>query len=105
MVANESFLTSSSIRKNVVSNAKSLGYTPVSARSAKTFVDFEFYLEREDYPNGFPQYLQIDLGPTFNPTGISSGTTGFVFNCIDTQVAGVRSNGICTFKEVLSMKE
>lgn len=97
MVANESFLTSSSIRKNVVSNAKSLGYTPVSARSAKTYVDFEFYLEREDYPNGFPQYLQLSAGPTFNSSGSSSN---FIFNCIDTQVAGVRSNGICTFKEV-----
>ncbi len=100
MVANESFLTSSSIRKNVVSNAKSLGYTPVSARSAKTFVDFEFYLEREAYPNGFPQYLQIDPGPAFNSSGVGVGMNGFIFNCIDTQVAGVRSNGICTFKEV-----
>ena len=72
MVATCAFLTSASIRKNVVSNAKSLGYTPVSARSIKLSSIFEFYLETADYPNGFPQYLQIDPGPAFNSAGVGS---------------------------------
>ena len=45
MVANESFLTSSSIRKNVVANAEQIGYLPTSARGSKTRVSFEFQLK------------------------------------------------------------
>ena len=39
MLANEMFLDSSSLRSSAVSHAKSLGYTPASARASKAVVD------------------------------------------------------------------
>ena len=45
MVANESFLATSSIRKNVVANARSLGYVPASTRSSVSYITFEFQLD------------------------------------------------------------
>ena len=45
MIANESFLDSSVVRKNVVNNAEQIGYTPVSARSSKSLIDFHFQLD------------------------------------------------------------
>jgi len=39
MLANEMFLDSSSLRSSIVSHAKTLGYTPSSARAAKATVD------------------------------------------------------------------
>ena len=40
MIANESFIDSAVKRNSVVSIAKTMGYTPRSARSAKAYVDF-----------------------------------------------------------------
>src|SRR5210317_905020 len=39
MLANEMFLDSADIRKNIVSLAKSLGYTPASVRAARANID------------------------------------------------------------------
>ena len=39
MLANEMFLDSSSLRSSIVSHAKTLGYTPTSARASKAVVD------------------------------------------------------------------
>jgi len=39
MLANEMFLDSSSLRSSIVSHAKTLGYTPTSARASKAIVD------------------------------------------------------------------
>ena len=39
MIANEMFLDTASIRSSVVSRAKHLGYTPVSMKGAKAYVD------------------------------------------------------------------
>ena len=49
MVANESFLASSSIRKNIVANARTIGYVPRSSRSATTTIDFSIQLNETNY--------------------------------------------------------
>jgi hypothetical protein len=41
MVANEAFLDTALLRNSVVSHAKSLGYTPYSAKSPVSFINFE----------------------------------------------------------------
>lgn len=95
MLANESFLASASLRQNVVENANMLGYLPTSARSAVVEFDMEFRLNPENYPNGFPQYLEVSPGPVMLA---GSGTESFTFNYIDTQVAAiVNSSGVCRF--------
>ena len=45
MIANESFLASSSLRDNVLTNAKQIGYLPTSARSARSEITFTFTLD------------------------------------------------------------
>lgn len=97
MIANESFLASASIRDNVVSNARMLGYLPTSARSAVSNVTFEFALSPGEYPGGFPQYIEIQPGMAFT-TGAAGSSN--IFNIIDSQVAPVGSNGIAKFMAV-----
>ena len=98
LIANESFLHTSSVRKNVVANARSLGYTPGSARSANTLIDFQFKLEEESFPAGFPQTLQIEPGLSFSAGGVKVGS--YIFNTLDLQTAAVSSDGTCTFYNV-----
>lgn len=102
MVANESFLSSATLRDNVVANARQIGYTPTSAKSAMSLITFEFDLGSNGdladlYPNGLPQYLELRPGPTFTT---SSAQNSFQFNIIDTQTAAVNADGVCTFENI-----
>jgi hypothetical protein len=97
LIANESFLHSASIRKNVVSNARSIGYVPTSAKSAYTLIDFQFQLESTDYPSGYPQFATIKPGIAFSS---NTGKQNFVFNVIDSQVAAFNNSGLVTFNNV-----
>jgi len=97
MLANESFLTSSSIRNNVVANARMLGYLPNSSKAAKSTVTFSFQLTRDDYPQGFPRFLEIVPGISFQA---GSGEGAFLFNVVDVYVAPVSSDGVCIFQDV-----
>ena len=97
MVANESFLSSATLRNNVVANARSTGYTPTSARSASTDTTFTYNLLAEDYPNGFPRTLRIDPGQLLMT---SNGAESINFNIIDPQTAAVTGAGVCTFRDV-----
>ena len=70
MIANESFLNTATLRSNVVSQARQLGYVPASNRSSKSVVTFEFDLTRglsveESYPGGLPSFIQINPGSVF----------------------------------------
>ena len=97
MIANESFLTSSVVRKNVVANAEQIGYTPISARASKTLIDFHFQLARADYPEGFPQFVTVNPGMAFV---VSNGRNSGVFNVIDSQTIAVTGNGLSQFNDV-----
>lgn len=102
MIANESFLSTASIRNNVTANARQIGYLPTSARSATSLITFDVDLGDQGslqdlYPGGLPQYLELRPGPAFTVTG---SNTSFTFNVIDTQTAAVDSNGACTFENV-----
>lgn len=94
MLANESFLTSSSVRNNVVANARSLGYLPTSTRAARTSIDFQFQLTREQYPQGFPRFLEIRPGVSFV---VGAGEGSFIFNNVEIYVAAVDTNGLVKF--------
>lgn len=97
MIANESFLSSATLRNNVVANARMVGYTPTSARSAATDVDFTYNLDAADYPNGFPRTIRINPGQLLMT---SNGSQAVTFNIIDQQTAAVSGTGTCIFKEV-----
>jgi len=97
MLANESFLTSSSVRNNVVANARALGYLPTSTRAARTSVNFEFQLTRNQYPQGFPRFLEIRPGVGFT---VGAGEGSFIFNIVEIYVAAVDVNGLVKFNAV-----
>ena len=99
MIANESFLSSATLRNNVVSNARAVGYTPVSARSASSTTTFSYGLSTTDFPSGYPSFLELRPGMLWL-TG--TGKSNFVFNIVDSQTAPVSTGGICTFSNVIA---
>jgi len=99
MIANEAFLTSSSIRNNVVANARSLGYLPTSARAARVTIDFSIQLDRKNYSQGFPQFLEIRPGSVFTA---GTGEGSFMFNTIDLHTAAVDNDGLAKFFNVIA---
>jgi len=98
MVANESFLSSASLRNNVVANAAMIGYVPTSARSSFSEITFQYELDDIDYPSGLPQFLQIEPGPVFI---VGSGETTLTFNLLDLYTAPVSNfTGLCIFDNI-----
>ena len=97
MIANESFLASSSIRKNVVANARTIGYVPRSARSATTNIDLSVQLNKDNYPQGFPKTLTILPGRI---AIVKNGNIASTFNINQPEVASVTSSGLCEFLDV-----
>ncbi len=97
LIANESFLPTATIRKNVVANARSLGYVPTSAKSAHCNITFNFQLRTDNYPAGFPLFVEIRPGMTFTT---STGKSGYTFNVIDTQITPVNNQGVVSFNEI-----
>ena len=97
MIANESFLSSASLRQNVVSNAAMVGYVPTSARCATSFITFEFQFNIEEYTTGFPLYLELQRGAGF---AVANNKQQLIFNFADTQTSVVSSFGTCTFTNV-----
>ena len=97
MIANESFLSSATLRDNVVSNAKSIGYLPTSSKSAQSSVSFRFQLTSTDFPSGFPSFLEIRPGMVFST---NTGNSNYIFNLVDAETAPVSASGTCTFSNV-----
>ena len=98
MIANESFLSSATIRDNVVSNARTIGYTPVSARSSTSTTTFSYSLTPTEFPSGYPSFLELQPGMLWLT---ASGRANFVFNIVDPQTAPVSSTGLCTFTDIV----
>lgn len=102
MVANESFLATSSIRKNVVNNARQVGYTPISTTSANNLISYEVDLKLggdldKTYPGGLPQFVEMRAGNFFTTT---AGTGAYNFNILDTVTSAVDGDGVATFTNV-----
>lgn len=101
MVGNEMYLDSATLRQNVVSRAKELGYTPASMKSAYT--DLTITIIPEDSPNKIiiPKYTKFkakddnDLDVVFYTDSdyIVSSTDGITF----TETVRVYEGNILTF--------
>lgn len=90
MVVNESFLDSATIRENVVSLARNIGYVPSSRTSSTAVVSFTAQ------PKNSTKTLTLQSGLVC--TG-SSGDTNYVFSIPDNVTASV-INGVATFSNV-----
>ena len=91
MIANEMFLDTASIRSSVVSRAKHLGYTPVSQKGAKAFVNITIT------PANTPATIVIEKDTQFTATvnGIS-----YTFCTANSATVNVNANGIYTSANV-----
>jgi len=101
MVVNESFLDSATVRENVVSLARNIGYVPSSRTAASAKISFEVRVD--------PQATLQDGTPIYTPTitlqaGLvcTGGTRGssFVFSSPETITAPV-VNGLAKFDNVI----
>ena len=91
LVVNELFLDSASLRDNVVSIAKQLGYTPKSVSAPKAFVTFN-----ATFSASAPSVALLRAGSAF--TTVFDGTL-YQYTLIDDVSAPV-SNGVATFQNV-----
>ena len=92
MAVNETFLSSSTIRDNVVSIAKALNYTPRSSRAAKACVTFS--VQSELYNEAYPQYVSLKKG-------IVATGGAYSFNVLEDVNATTDNTGKATFSKVV----
>ena len=95
MVANEVFLDSATLRENVVSIARNIGYLPKSRKSARSTISFFV-----DVTNVTPSPVSLTLrrGPVATSSG-NFGNSSFIFSIIDDITVSV-SNGIAIFSNI-----
>jgi len=94
LAVNEGFLETAVLRENVVKLARMIGYTPKSARSARTVVDISV---QTAFP--YPKSVTIAAGLVLNYTGLDNNN--FVFSIpTDTSQSVDSLTGIASFKNV-----
>ena len=89
MAVNECFLDSATLRENVVSLARNIGYVPRSARSAQAVVNFSVDLSTND-----TKILTLKAGQV--ALGIQQGSN-YIFSIPDDFVATTGVNNIAAF--------
>ena len=95
MVANEVFIDSATLRENVVSLARNIGYVPRSRKAATATVSF-FIDTSNIIPT--PSSLTLRKGPVASTSG-SFGSQSYVF-CILEDITVPVFNGIATFDDL-----
>ena len=75
MVSNEVFIDSATLRENVVSLARNIGYVPRSKKSSRTFIDF--FVDVSDV-SPTPANLTLKAGPVASTGGQFNGQS-FIF--------------------------
>ena len=95
MVANEVFIDSATLRENVVSLARNIGYVPRSRKAAQATISF-FVDTSSITPT--PSTLTLRKGPVASTSG-SFGNQSYVF-CILEDITVPVFNGIATFDDL-----
>jgi hypothetical protein len=95
MVANEVFIDSATLRENVVSLARNIGYVPRSKKSATATISF-FVDTSNITPT--PSSLTLRKGPVASTSG-TFGNQSFVFSILEDITVPVL-NGIATFEDL-----
>jgi hypothetical protein len=100
MVVNESFLDSATVRENVVSLARNIGYVPYSRNAATATISFAVNVEPNDsLEDGTPIYTPtVTLQAGLVCTGSVRGTS-YVFSVPENITVPV-INGVATFNNV-----
>ena len=94
MVSNEVFIDSATLRENVVSLARNIGYVPRARKSAKGTISFEVDVSGS---NVSTVTLQPGIVATSN---LLFGKTSFVFSVLEEKKVTVNTNGIAVFQNI-----
>ncbi len=98
MVANEVFLDSATLRENVVSLARTIGYIPKSKKAARATISFFVDCSNPtEFPNP-PVSLTLKKGPVASTSG-TFGNQSFVFSILEDITVPVFDN-IASFNDV-----
>lgn len=96
MAVNEAFLTSASLRDNIVKKAKELGYTPKSKTSSNAYLNLKV-----DYssvaavdPNNVPKFLTLKKGNCFISSNSENRSDTYQF-AISEDIVSPVINNIC----------
>ena len=94
MVTNEVFIDGATLRENIVSLARNIGYVPRSRKSATATISFEVNV-------GSNNVSTITLKPGIVATSsLLFGKTSYVFSVLEETKATVSSGGIAVFQDV-----
>ena len=95
MVANEVFIDSATLRENVVSLARNIGYVPRSRKAARATITFSV-----DTSNVTPKpsTLTLKAGPVVATSG-TFGTTSFIFSILEDITVPI-NNGVAEFNSI-----
>ena len=99
MIVNESFIDSATLRENVVSLARNIGYTPRSKTAAKAIVDIKLSLTDNNLSDSIdlPDTITLEKGIVCTSSGSDES---FTFSIPDDITTTVGSNGEAEFKNV-----
>ena len=95
MVANEVFIDSATLRENVVSLARNIGYLPKSRKAARAVVTFQV---NTNNITPVPASITLKKGPVVTSSG-SFGNQSYVF-CILEDITVSVVNNIATFSNI-----
>jgi hypothetical protein len=95
MVANEVFIDSATLRENVVSLARNIGYVPRSKKAARATVSF--FIDTTNITPA-PSALTLKKGPVAGTSG-SFGSQSFIFSILEDITVPVVNN-IATFTDI-----
>ena len=95
MVANEVFIDSATLRENVVSLARNIGYVPRSRKAARATVSF--YVDTTNIAPA-PASLTLKAGPVAGTSG-TFGNNSYIFSILEDITVPV-VDGIATFNDI-----
>ena len=95
MITNEVFIDTATLRKNIVSLARNIGYVPRPRQAARSTVSF--FVDTSDV-NPSPATLTLKKGPVASSASTFAGSS-FVFSILNDITVPIR-NGIATFNDV-----
>ena len=101
MILNESFLDSASIRENVVSLARNIGYVPKSRRAAKATINLSVDIGNV-LTTPTPPHVTLTLSPGLVCVGAKERTS-YIFSIsesITTTVENVNNRWVASFNEI-----
>ena len=97
MVTNEVFIDSATLRENVVSLARNIGYVPVSRTAPKSEVLFT--VDTSSFTSNFPVTAKLKAGEVCTSNG--TGSNNFIFSIPEDITVPVDEDGIASFDDVI----